>query len=270
MKPLIAVFLLVLLGALEVKAAPSLLGICHKNWNCSATVRLYEKQDSIVLSYLERTFGDNCFCVNRLLKDPRPKIVRVHVMNGPCMRNKRCGRYEPFYGYTIASANRDILRGGKLLKKYQLLLEQVKKRFTGVNKLTCYVSPCLECDLNERARRVLGNLVSATLPTCNLVDNPLKSSCIKGYTCEKHGDAPRVDRPCIVDLDGTDGSKVDIKKWMAKYSHCDLRYYWEPWMNCIRGQFVDPRERNCNYNQSIFEGALCRSFLLPSSATCSL
>jgi hypothetical protein len=249
-------------------AAPSLLAICHKDWNCEATIKLYEQQDIIKLSWLERTFGDKCSCVNKLLNDDRPKIARVHIINGPCMRNKRCGRYEPFYGHTIASANRDILRGGKVLDKYKVLLNRVASRFKDSKNLTCYVSPCLECDLNERVRRLLGNLVLSVLPNCNLVDNPLKSRCLPGVVCERHGYNPRVTTPCIVDLDGSDGSAIDSKKWLAKYSYCDLSFYWEPWMNCIRGNFIDPRSRNCKYDKSIFEGALCRSFLPPLSDTC--
>jgi hypothetical protein len=34
---------------------------------------------------------------------------------------------------------------------------------------------------------------------------------------------------------------------------CDLRYYWEPWYNCIRSaKFVDPRARDCRYSGSKF------------------
>jgi hypothetical protein len=89
------------------------------------------------------------------------------------------------------------------------------------------------------------------LPTCNIVDNPYRRRCLSGYTCEKHGVNPSLLAPCIVDLDGIDATTIDLKKWMAKYRHCDLSFYWERWMNCLPlkdGEpFVDPRKRGCRF-----------------------
>jgi hypothetical protein len=250
--------------------APSLLGICHPGFNCKGVQELYSGQDKIIISWLENTFGTECKCLEPLLNDARPKIIRVHLIQSPCMRNKRCGRYEALWGYTAASASRDAHRPrSRLRKRFVKILERFRKRIEG-KELTCYVSPCLECDLNGRARRVLADIVSANLPMCNIVDNPYQQRCLPGYTCEKHGVNPGLSAPCIVDLDGIDGQLVDMKKWVAKYQHCDLSFYWELWMNCIRGEFVDPRKRDCSYPVSLFEstkGLLCQYFY-PSSATC--
>lgn len=263
-----ALVVLMLLLSAEAWAAPSLLALCHKDFNCAGVKRLYREQETLVVSYLENTFGTTCKCLNTLLDDPRPKIIRAHLIQSPCMRNKRCGRYEALWGYTVASANRAARNPkSRLRKRFNVILEQFKQRLEGRN-VTCYVSPCLECDLHETARKTLANLVSAAVPSCNLVDNPYRRKCLPGMVCEKHGLNPILSRPCIVDLDGYDGSLVNARKWMAKYSHCDLRYYWEPWMNCIRGEFVDPRKRDCKYDNSIFEGALCRSFWPQSSDIC--
>lgn len=264
--------LLVSIGAPEVIAAPSLLGICHKTWDCDATVKLYDGQDKLVLSWLENTFNRDCKCAQRLLNDARPKIVRVHIANSPCMRNKRCGRYEVLYGQTAASASREFIRGkGISVTRFVEVLNRLKTRLDNISNLTCYVSPCLECDLNGKARRIMADMVSAALPYCNIVDNPYRQRCLRGITCEKHGDKPGVSQPCIVDLDGTDGSTIDVKKWVEEYKDCDLTYYWEPWMNCIQGDFIDPRKRNCSYDSSIFEstkGILCQYFY-PLLDTCS-
>ena len=262
------VALLLLMVSVEAWAAPSLLGICHPQFNCAGVDRLYRDQDKLVISWLENTFGHKCQCVERLLSDARPKIIRAHLIQSPCMRNKRCGRYEALWGYTAASASRAAQNPrSRLRKRFTVILERFRQRIQG-KELTCYVSPCLECDLYEPARRVLANLVSAALPTCNIVDNPYRRRCLPGTTCEQHGTNPALSAPCIIDLDGIDGATVDLKKWVAKYKHCDLSFYWEPWMNCIRGSFIDPRSRNCSYGKSIFEGAICRSFLHPSSAIC--
>lgn len=264
--------LAVLFSIAPAYAAPSLLGVCHKDFPCRQVNNLYHGLEQVELGWLENTFGQDCRCVDSLLNDPRPKIIRAHLIQSPCMRNKRCGRYEALWGYTAASGSRAAQNPrSRLRRRFTRILETFKRRVEG-KELTCYVSPCLECDLYEPARRVLANLVSAAVPSCNVVDNPYRRKCLPGYTCEQHGVNPKLSAPCIVDLDGIDGTLVDMKSWVARYKHCDLSYYWEPWMNCIRGSFVDPRSRNCKYNAGTFEATkdlLCQYFY-QSSVICSL
>ena len=258
----------------EVKAAPSFLALCHKDWNCNATISLYNGQETIYSGWLENTFGQQCKCADRLLSDARPKVIRAHLINSPCMRNKRCGRYEVLYKETTASASRKVIRNDKrFFKKFDQVVTTFKNRLDKASgNVRCYVSPCLECDLYERARRILINRVSNTLPNCSVVDNPYRQRCIGGTICEKHGTNPSLNRPCIVDLDGIDGQTVNLRRYVALYKHCDLTYYWESWMNCIRGDFVEPRQRNCKYHRSIFEftrGILCQYFSDQFLDTCS-
>lgn len=265
--------LLVLIQAPEVAAAPSFLAMCHKDWNCKATKRLYAGQDEIITGWLENTFAPDCKCADELLSDSRKKVVRIHLINSPCMRNKRCGRYEVLYKETAASASRKVLRGDKrFLAKFDAVLERAARRLEkSKGDLQCYISPCLECDLNERARRHLAVRVSRRLPDCILVDSPHRQRCIPGTVCEKHGNNPDLSRSCIVDLDGTDGATINVQRFARRYRSCDIRYYWEPWMNCNRGSFVDPRRRNCRYGSEMFsytKGILCQYFY-PSSDICS-
>lgn len=258
----------------ESYAAPSFLGMCHKEWDCNATQSLYDGQGSLVFGWLENTFGRDCKCVDGLLQDARPKVVRAHLINSPCMRNKRCGRYEVLYKETAASASRKITRGDRrILNKFDVVLDRAAARIEkSTGGLQCYISPCLECDLYEPARRMLANRVSARLPSCGIVDNPYRRRCLRGAICEAHGESPRVAEPCIVDLDGVDGATIDVAKYAQSYRRCDIVYYWEPWMNCIRGEFVNPRSRSCKYGRRLFnslKGTLCRYFF-QSFATCSL
>jgi len=167
-------------------AAPSLLGICHKDYPCKQVNDLYQGVNQVHLSWLEHTFGDKCPCLESLLNDARPKIIRAHLIQSPCMRNKRCGRYEALWGYTAASGSRAALNpNSRLRKRFKKVLQQFKARITG-KELTCYVSPCLECDLYEQARRALADLVASAVPGCNIVDNPYRRKCLSGYVCEKH------------------------------------------------------------------------------------
>lgn len=263
--------LLTLLVAVEAQAAPSFLALCHKDWNCNATVKLYEGQDTIIAGWLEKTFAPDCKCADRLLSDPRDKVVRVHLVNSPCMRNKRCGRSEVLWGYNKVSASRAVSKPrSRLNRRFNVVLHKAKRRLQEIDGLTCYISPCLECDLNGRARGLLADRVSAAMPNCILVDNPHGDRCLAGSVCETHGGNPPAVAPCIVDMDGTDGRTLDVADWARRYQHCDIRYYWEPYMNCIRGAFVNPRLRDCKYGNRYFvktKEILCRLFF-PSSGTC--
>lgn len=271
---LLALLLMLLAFTTTVEAqGSSYLGMCHKDWNCDGTIASYRGRKTFYLSWLINTFGTECQCVKKLMADPRKKVVRVHLSNSPCMRNHRCGRYEVFYKMNKASASRAVVRGDKRIVRYfDKQLNELAVLFSSSKNLTCYVSPCLECDLNATARRVLLDRVSAALPMCIPVDNPHGQPCLKGFLCESHGENPTANKPCIVDLDGKDGRTIDVRKWVERYRHCDLAFYWEPYMNCNRGSFVDPRQRDCKYDNKLFietKRILCRSFLRPLFATCS-
>lgn len=267
--------LLVSLYAPQAAAAPSYLAMCHKDWNCKATLQTLAAQDAVVTGWIENTFNAKCPCGDKVLKLPNPKIIRVHLMNSPCMRNRRCGRYEVLYGYSKASASRAVhIRGSRLNRRFNAVLERFKRRLaTAQAPVQCYLSPCLECDLDGPARRALLNRVSVALPSCILVDNPYRQRCLRGFVCERHGhDVPEF-KPCITDMDGLDGATVSVRRWVANSQQCAIRYYWEPWMNCntgIGGTFVDPRKRECGFRLKNFDrttGILCRYFY-PSSDTC--
>ena len=123
----------------------SYLALCHKSWPCGPSLNAFHGLPVIRTGWIEHTFGSECECAKRLLNDPRPKEIRVHLSNGPCLRNRRCGPYEVFAGETIASANRKVIRGDKrLLKKFKLVALRFKKRLVeSRGGVTCYVSRCL-------------------------------------------------------------------------------------------------------------------------------
>jgi len=255
-------------------ATPSFLGLCHKQWNCKQTLQSFSSTE-IKTGWLENTFGSRCRCGNQILQDPRDKVLRIHLVNSPCMRNNRCGKYEMLYKETARSASKKISRGNRrILKKFRRITLRLKRRLERANgNVKLYVSPCLECDLNAKARKILLGIVSSYLPDALLVDNPYRQRCIKGVVCEKHGIKPKLSAPCIVDLDGVDGGVVDMKKWLSNYSHCELQYYWNYGMNCISGGFVDPRLRSCALGRQYFSNlrkTLCRYYTDLSSDTCSL
>lgn len=244
----------------QASAAPALsyLGICQKSWPCDKSLDAFKGQSVIRTGWLELTFGAQCPCAEKLLNDPRRKEIRVHLSNGPCLRNKRCGAYEVFYGETIASANRKVKAGDKkLIAKFMAVARRFKARLSrSAGELTCYVSPMLESDLDEDARRILHDITRRVLPSCTLVDNPHRRPCLPNTVCESHGATPRVKRPCIADMDGAPAESEDERKFLRVTKQCDLSFVWGLGLNCntaLSQTFIDPRKRNCDRPASYYE-----------------
>jgi len=252
------IFVLLAFIATAQAQAVSYIGLCNKSWPCSRTLETW-KGKPIVTGWLEDSFGKNCKCANAILRQKKEKTIRVHLANGPCLRNKRCERHDVFYGYSIASANRAAKNPkSRLRKRLNVLANKLKQRIEqSKGPLTCYVSPCLECDLNGPARKALISAVSATLSNCSIVDNPLGGRCLRGTICERHGIAPKLHKPCIADLDGTEvKSKIDLQRFKQNTKQCDLSFYWTAWMNCNRKgspiPFLKPSERDCSHPVLLF------------------
>jgi hypothetical protein len=244
--------LIVLLAFIATAQAQgtSYIGLCSKSWPCDKTLATWQGKP-INVGWLEDSFGSRCECANTILEQDKPKTIRVHLANGPCLRNKRCERHDVFYGYTIASANRAAkIPSLRLRRRLDVLAKRLKQRIEqSKGSLTCYVSPCLECDLNASSRKALITAVSAVLPSCVMVDNPLKSSCITGTICERHGFNPSLKRPCIADLDGAEAKSVlDLRTFYANTKQCDVQFYWTAWMNCNSGSWQPPSSRNCSHS----------------------
>jgi hypothetical protein len=246
-------FLLLLLPRLaDADAGLSYLGLCSPEWNCKATIKSFDSVDTIYTGWLENTFAKGCRCGERLLRQKKPVVLRVHLTNSPCLRNGRCGSYEVFAGETVKSASKKIVkRNRRLVTKYRRVVKRFKRRLDNATApISCYVSPCLECDLSGAARRLLHSYTARLLPDCALVDSVYRRRCLKNTICEKHGSTPSFkDDNCIGDLDGEDGRVTNLAVFKDYTKQCLFRHYWEPMYNCIRrGYFVDPRKRDCKYS----------------------
>ena len=228
----------------------SLIGLCNPTWNCKATLQAFRGQKEIRVGWLENSFGTECRCANRLLKSSKPKVIRVHLANGPCLRNKRCGKHEVFAGETIKSAQAKIKNKNKrLLKRFKKVARAFAAKIAeSRGELTCYVSPVLESDFDGRTRKLLRAVTARYLPNCSLVDNPLRGTCLRGDICERHGPTPNLSSPCIADLDGVSADEVSVSKFVRSTKACDMSFIWTPAMNCNQPHsraFVDPKKRNC-------------------------
>jgi hypothetical protein len=251
MKLLLAVLLP---SVFYAEVGQSYLAMCHPKWPCKASISV--SKTPLVTGWLENTFAKDCPCADRLLRSRKSKIVRVHLLNGPCLRNQRCGRYEAFYGMSIAKADRLVAkRDERLLARISAIMERASVRLSKAKNLVkCYVSACLECDLRHEQRRFLAEMAASYFPQCVIVDNPVRGRCLPGYICEKHGPDPKLKAPCIADLDGVAAEDIDVKQYLERTRQCELRYLWTHAYNCISGdKFVDPRKRDCKTAEAYFK-----------------
>ena len=251
--------ILVLLALMATAQAQgvSYLGLCNKTWDCQATVSSFGTRP-IVTGWLENSFGRECPCANKILQTRNDKAIRVHLINSPCMRNGRCQRHDVLYGHTKASASRLMTnQSSPLFRKYHQILSRFKRRIeSSKGTVSCYVSPCLECDLYGPARKTMLDAVRVALPACVLVDNPHLQPCLPGFVCERHGLRPNVSRPCIADMDGSEAnSSVDLKAFAEQTKDCDVRFYWSGWMNCNFGSFIRPTRRDCRSSFNVMNEA---------------
>lgn len=228
----------------------SYLGICNKTWRCDKSLSAYDDLPTIRTGWIEQTFGRACPCADKLLQDERLKEIRVHLANGPCLRNARCSRGEVFYGFTVASANRDLKRpNSTIAKRFKKLAERLKQRLQRARgALVCYVSPIMEADIKERQRLTLHRIAGAYLPHCTLVDNPYKRPCLPDTVCEQHGATVTVKPPCITDLDGVSAYDTDVPMYLRSSAKCDLSFLWTHGFNCNKqGESFsgEPSKRDC-------------------------
>ena len=228
----------------------SYLGICHKLWPCDQGIAAYKNKGQLRLSFLyDRTFGDDCSCVRAMYSDPREKITRIHLTNGPGLKNQRLQPEEVFYGETVRSAQEKIINNDALLKKrFQEIAARAQKDLkasVGLNHF--YVSTCLECNFEKAAREILIDWAKPYFPDAQFVDNPLIDSCLEGYVCERHGRFPKVTSTCIVDLDGSELIDSEKNKRAQQFSNCIANFLWIPKFNLndsLTTSFQAPRLRS--------------------------
>lgn len=228
----------------------SYLGICNPTWPCESSLNAFRHSDTIRTGWIEQTFGRACPCADKLLQDKRPKEIRVHIANGPCMRNRRCSGGEVFHGFTVASANRDLRRpDSTIAKRFEKIVQRLKDRLEKARgALVCYVSPVLEADIGEKQRLALHRIAGAYLPHCTLVDSPHKRPCLPNTVCETHGDGAPARTPCITDLDGVSAYDTHLPSYLRKAAKCDIAYLWAHGFNCNEqgASFSGPpSRRNC-------------------------
>jgi len=221
------------------------IAFCHKDNSYSSFIRQFEKQKRIVTGWLDNSFNKKgCPNAEKLMKAKRPVVIRVHILNGPGLANKRLEKHEIHYGLSKSRLDSKIRNKNQaFLSKYRKRLYKLKSILDLRTKgaLTVFVSPCLECRLSKQARKVLVDETLQVLPFVYPVDNPLTESCIKGVICERHGDKAST----ISDMDGLSFFDANLAKWKKATKNSLMRLVWLPCHNGLggTGPWVPPTKR---------------------------
>jgi hypothetical protein len=205
---------------------------------------------------LDVTFGGSLENVERLLATERVSHWRVHFFNGPGLRNRQLGSYEPHYGHTIFTFDKLWRRGGGKLSLH--LRERAKAYcdlFENYPAVTLEMSPTLEHNLSIKAFSYQVRAVKRGCARARIVNNPSRGvKTTKKYKVEIHSFTNKIPKgACNASFDGN--FSADFLRFIANFRSCEVVYYWKPSYNCrlFPGAFIDPRERtSCPSESSIY------------------
>lgn len=265
-KPLIAAFL-VLLSIIVLSRAShgepirgaSFIGICSPHFPCDRALALFKSMPRgqvKAIGYLHGTFGNECQCVARFLREVRgPKYIRVHLADGTCFpeRGRRCLDGSVFEGESLASANAKILAGDwAIFSRYLKAIREVQRMFRGYKNnpnIILRFSMCLECPFEISTRRILYKFARRYFSEEQMVDSTTRPECLNEPICEQHGDSPRFQTRgrCITDLDGVSIENSYLERFFQLSNQCEAAFFWTYGCNLLaenyRGSFVPPKNR---------------------------
>lgn len=206
------------------------------------------------LGMLDFTFGESLRNVEYLLDSGKFSALRVHLINGSCIRMGNCGRYYPFYGYDIAKFEKATQRNSPKIKEFirdrVLLYCNLLRKYPATELL---ISPVLEHNLSQNSWRNMASLVKWQCPEAKLVNNSMDGIKYAGVLNERHGH-PWRSKTDIFSLDGFEYYETDTVD--ALFNHkLGIFFIWTGMYNCrVPGKFIDPRARTtCTTGKQIQE-----------------
>lgn len=207
---------------------------------------------------LDVSFGDPIKPLSILLSKCPSSYLRIHMLNGSCLRLHSCQRGDPLYSYTQMSLSRILGRGiipHRLRSHIRAKVTVFKLLAESYPKTRFLISPILEHNLSKKAWRVLASSVKATWPGVQLVNNalnPRNAERYRGAKIESHSD--RFSGADIYSLDGT--TNPNISEWLTKCrkSKAISCLFWTERFNCKNSdKFIAPKARTACPTTSDFK-----------------
>lgn len=151
------------------------------------------------IGWLENTFGDAHPQVRPILDSGKVPVVRVHLIDGTCIRNRVCPKGAPGY------------RSYGELEKRAVRLRELMSAYPHI---TLYVSPYLEHD--EKDPKVVTEwykILNRVLPQAYKVCSAFTGVCANGTLKEKHGNQVTGD---LVSNDGASIFDADTATYFTR------------------------------------------------------
>jgi hypothetical protein len=231
------------------------LGLQHKAWPLKTSLSLLPANSGVGI--LHGSFGSSMANIEAVLASDKVVAVRVHLVNGSCIRGKRCdsSRKEFGSGFDAGSFNTAVLRRDKKV------LNEVAKRAKIYSKLAekyptkvIYLSPVLEHNLSLKAFQILADIVKREAPNTILVNNPMNARAFRTkrqWVLESHDpDFKYRNIRCISSPDGLAATDTDTKKYFDLTKECIMVLNWVGRFNGrvgdnldSKGNFIHPYDR---------------------------
>lgn len=248
-----------LISAQIVLAAPDygqdFLALQYPRFQANTSYQFLPANASIGM--LDTTFGTDLAPVKAILGRIKPKYLRVHFFNGPCVRNGNCGSYEPVKGYSIGTLDTALkTRNPGLMKKLKDRVKLYCDLIPQYPYTTFLFSPVLEHNLSQAGYRAAADAVLSVCPGVQLVNSGMSKPTdrYKGAWLEDHGDTPRTSAD-IGSPDGTSITDMDIDAYKTRTNSFKVVFAWERVYNCRTNSaiFTDPRKRTACPKERDFE-----------------
>lgn len=223
--------------------------IMNDTFDCE---RFFSETESkpFAISFLWGSFGDNTTCLEKVFKEKKLKLFEIHSMNHWCLRDGVCDKDRELYDGTPFRFEQLLInREGWLMQRIIKRLEEIR-RFLDANPTDaqCFISSGLETQLPAMVNDRIINAITAILPQCKTVYNPIFQTSEKGLAdyIEIHGETSPMEAPCIANTDGIEFDEIDQEIFFEFNKHCDAQFRWNKRDNCIKGEFfIPPHLREC-------------------------
>lgn len=214
------------------------LAIRSPDWQCEMSLARLEGCQEIGIGYLQHTFGESDNCLAQFLADRRLTLIRIHLYNGACVDEKRCGDYELLQGVewdNSREVQRRVIR--EMRSEAAFIVRHIPRT------VSVFISPILEHGLTESAFGPIGAEAQKLFPLATIVDNPVHVRR-SDFMLEVHATEESNQSPYGYSADGLfAGQPFFVRENLA----AAYDFTWQASYNgiCIGQAFTDPRERKC-------------------------
>lgn len=227
-----------------------ILGLQSKHFSAKEATKAFHS--STALGILDYTFNPGLTNIIRILDTGRISVLRVHLINGSCIRRNTCGKYYRFRFYTKKTFNKAVLSNSPTVRHYLRWRTKIYcKLLTIYPHLKLLLSPAIEHNLSRAAWLKAAQIIKNTCQVARLVNNPefFFNANAFGAWDEYHGTENIPATAKIVSTDGFDIKEINKKYFLSRTKKVRVRLAWEAGYNCLSSssltvKFIDPRDRN--------------------------